>query len=63
VELPAAAREFELASPAAEDYWCSRDYWEETQRFARHLRETISIEAVGRRYREQLATLWAMPTA
>lgn len=57
------ARGFDLASPAAEDYWYSQDYWQETQRFAAQLRETISIEAVGRRYREQLATLWATPTA
>lgn len=52
------ARGFELATPAAEDRWYSHDYWRETQRFANELRETISIEAVARRYRQQLASLW-----
>ena len=41
---------FEVPDPSDVDYWLSREYWEETQRFGAALRELLSIERVGRRF-------------
>lgn len=43
---------FDVASPLDTDRWFSRDYWEETQRFGRALRELLSLERIGRRYKK-----------
>jgi len=42
---------FEVASPLDTERWLSREYWEETQRFGRALRELLSLERVGQRYK------------
>ncbi len=42
---------FEVASPLDLNRWLSREYWEETQRFGGALRELLSLERVGRRFR------------
>jgi hypothetical protein len=51
-------RGFELACPTDLDWWFSRDYWQQTCRFAEELRERISIEVVGLRYKTELQSLW-----
>jgi hypothetical protein len=45
---------FEVASPLDTEWWLSRSYWEETQRFGRALRELLSLERIGRRYKRIL---------
>jgi hypothetical protein len=52
-------RGFELACPLEQDRWFSRDYWQQTHRFASDLRERISIEFVGHCYRTELQSLWS----
>jgi hypothetical protein len=42
---------FEVVSPLDTEHWLSREYWEETQRFGKALRELLSLERIGRRYR------------
>jgi hypothetical protein len=42
---------FEVASPLDTGRWLSRAYWKETQRFGAALRELLSLERIGRRYR------------
>jgi hypothetical protein len=42
---------FEVASPLDTEWWLSRAYWEETRRFGRALREVLSLERIGRRYK------------
>jgi hypothetical protein len=42
---------FEVATPLDTQRWFSRAYWEETQRFGRALRELLSLERVGQRFR------------
>jgi len=42
---------FDVASPLDVERWFSREYWEETQRFGTVVRELLSIERVGRRWR------------
>jgi hypothetical protein len=43
---------FELASPTDTRRWLSRAYREETCRFGRVLRERLSLEQLGRRYKQ-----------
>lgn len=50
-------RGFSVASPEDPDRWFSRSYWEETREFGRKLRESTSLEAVGRRYRELIESI------
>jgi hypothetical protein len=54
---------FEVASPLDTDHWFSREYWEETQRFGRVLRELLSQERVARRYRRIIENVLAVPSA
>ena len=42
---------FDVASPLDVEHWLSREYWEETQRFGAVVRELLSLERVGRRWR------------
>jgi hypothetical protein len=42
---------FDVASPLDTERWLSREYWEETRRFGGVLRELLSRERVGRRWR------------
>jgi hypothetical protein len=42
---------FDVASPLDTERWLSRAYWDETQRFGAALRELLSLERIGRRYR------------
>lgn len=42
---------FDLAVPTDVGRWLSQEYWEETQRFGRTIRELLNLERIGRRYR------------
>lgn len=42
---------FEVARPEDTAHWLSYDYWTETQRFGQALREMLSLQRIGRRYR------------
>jgi len=42
-----AEQGFRLAVPENIDHWLSREYWDETQRFGRVVRERLSSEQVG----------------
>jgi hypothetical protein len=42
---------FEICSPENIDRWLSKEYWEETQRFGKALRELLSLERIGRRWK------------
>lgn len=42
---------FDVVSPLDIDRWFSREYWEETRRLGAALRELLSLERVGRRYK------------
>jgi hypothetical protein len=42
---------FEVAHPLETKRWLSREYWEETLQFAPVLRELLSLERIGRRYK------------
>jgi hypothetical protein len=42
---------FDIPSPLDMDLWLSQKYWEETKAFGRALRELLSLERIGRRYR------------
>ena len=42
---------FEVASPNDPHWWLSREYWEETVRFGRALRELLSLKRIGLRYK------------
>jgi hypothetical protein len=42
---------FEVASPLDTDRWLSREYWEESRRFGLAIRELLSRERVGRRFK------------
>jgi hypothetical protein len=50
---------FEVASPLDTDRWFSPDYWEETRRFGMALRELLSLERIGRRYRRVIEEVLA----
>jgi hypothetical protein len=43
---------FDVASPMDVERWLSREYWEETRRFGAALREMLSGERIGRRWRK-----------
>ncbi|MBW2267176.1 MAG: hypothetical protein JRH16_01275 [Deltaproteobacteria bacterium] len=43
-----------VCRPEEVDRWLSRAYWEEVNSFAERLKEVISLERVGQRYREIL---------
>jgi hypothetical protein len=42
---------FDVASPGHPERWLSKEYWEETRRFGLALRELLSLERVGRRWK------------
>jgi hypothetical protein len=42
---------FDVSSPLDNERWLSPEYWRETQRFGRAIRELYSRERVGRRYK------------
>ncbi len=42
---------FEVASPCDTSRWLSKEYWQETQHFGRALREILSLERIGRRFK------------
>jgi hypothetical protein len=42
---------FEVASPFDRERWFSRDYWEETRRFGGAVRELLSRERIGQRFK------------
>jgi hypothetical protein len=42
---------FELASPLDPERWLSAEYWQDTRRFGAAIRELLSLERVGRRFR------------
>jgi hypothetical protein len=42
---------FEVATPEERERWLSREYWQETKRFGAALRELLSLERIGNRYR------------
>jgi hypothetical protein len=42
---------FDVADPLDTDWWLSREYWEETRKFGAVLRELLSLERVGRRWK------------
>ncbi len=44
-------RGFLLATPDQEERWFSREYWTDTVRYATSLRQTISLESMGLRYK------------
>jgi hypothetical protein len=46
-----ASMGFDIVSPLDSDRWFSKEYWEETQRFGRAIRELYSLERIGRRYK------------
>jgi hypothetical protein len=48
---------FEIASPLETERWFSKDYWEETQRFGRALRELLSLRRIGLRYKQVVDAL------
>jgi hypothetical protein len=50
---------FSIATPAKPDCWLSHDYWEDTRRFGAALRELLSLERVGRRWRRLLEDVLA----
>jgi hypothetical protein len=43
---------FEIASPLDTEKWLSRAYWEETCRIGRRLREELTLERIGQRFRQ-----------
>jgi hypothetical protein len=45
---------FEVARPDDEQRWFSREYWEETQRFGRAVKELLSRKRIGVRFRRIL---------
>jgi hypothetical protein len=42
---------FDVATPIEPEHWLSEEYWQETQRFGAAIRELLSLERVGRRFR------------
>jgi hypothetical protein len=42
---------FEVASPLDSARWLSKAYWQEIRRFGQALREILSLERIGRRYK------------
>jgi hypothetical protein len=50
---------FEAAEPEDAGCWLSRAYWEETRRFGAALRELLSIQRVGRRWKRLLDAVLA----
>lgn len=50
---------FEIASPLEPERWLSREYWEETRRFGGALRELLSRERIGRRFRRLIEEVLA----
>ncbi|WP_339910226.1 glycosyltransferase family 4 protein [Symmachiella dynata] len=45
-------RGFEVASPLDPQRWLSREYYEETRQFGQQLRESHSLEQIGRHWKE-----------
>jgi hypothetical protein len=50
---------FDVASPLNTERWLSREYLADTQRFGAALREVLSLERVGRRWKRILDELVA----
>jgi hypothetical protein len=48
---------FDVVSPLDTERWLSREYWEETRRFGAVLRELLSLERVGRRWRNVILSV------
>jgi hypothetical protein len=51
---------FDLASPLDANRWLSLEYWEETCRFGAALRELLSLERIGRRWRRLIDEVLAV---
>ncbi len=51
------ARGFPVASPEQISRWLSRQYWEQTREFGLELRASISLEAVGKQYRDLIESI------
>ena len=54
---------FDVPSPLDTERWLSREYWEEIQRFGRALRELLSLEQIGRRFKRIIDDVLAEPVA
>jgi hypothetical protein len=54
-----AAMGFDIPSPLDTDRWLSAEYWEETQRFGRALRELLSLPRIALRYRRVIGDVLA----
>jgi hypothetical protein len=54
---------FDVASPLDLNRWLSREYWEETRSFGSALRELLSLERVGRRWRRLIDEVLAVRSA
>jgi hypothetical protein len=52
---------FEPASPNDSGYWLSREYWDETRRFGRALRELLSLRRIGLRWRQLIDDVLSEP--
>jgi hypothetical protein len=46
-----AMRGFQITSPLSQDRWFSKEYWKQTREFSNKVRETTSIEEVGKIFR------------
>lgn len=51
---------FDLPDPA-DDYWLTQDYWQQTRTFGAALRELLSRERVGRRWRNLICDVLKSP--
>lgn len=51
---------FDIASPLDWQQWLSREYWEETRRFGAAIRELLTLERIGRRFRGHLDEVLAI---
>jgi hypothetical protein len=49
-------RGFDVCKPN-DERWLSREYWEQTQAFGQQLRQTISLESVGKEYQRHIKML------
>jgi hypothetical protein len=54
-------RGFELVEPSDRDRWFSKEYWRETREIGGQLRRELTLESVGRRYKEIIDKVLAKP--